>query len=114
MDTAIIILLTIGMGIVSVEMFSKAWLGFLGIVAALLMYFAGGITQGNLLARFKEHGTIVVLCSSVLIMAFSVYSNYLGLGESQQEALAFFITVVVRLVMLVPTLPSEIDRLFHA
>lgn len=112
MDCLVILLLSIGMGLVSVEMFGKGWLGLLGMAAALILRLKGLIGPRRLTARLHEALVRVLLCFGLLILAFTVYVRHLGLGFEEQHMIAYFVAAAVRLAMFMRSLPAEVEALF--
>ncbi|WP_461211136.1 hypothetical protein [Desulfocurvus sp. DL9XJH121] len=113
MDGVVIILLSMGMGLVTVEMFGKAWLGFLGLLAPLILRLKGIISTRRMAGRLHRSLARMLLCCGVLALAFFAYTRHLGLGYEEHHVMAYFVAAVVRLVVFMRSLPQEIDYLFR-
>ena len=113
METVVILLLAVAMGLVSVEMFGKAWLGFLGLAAAFTLRAQKLIDSRSMLTRLHESLLRLLLCGGALTLAFTVYIRHLGLGFSEAEMMAYFIAAVARLALFLRTLSRDIDALFE-
>jgi hypothetical protein len=100
------------MGLVSVEMFTRAWLGFLRVVASLVLVGRKQITTRAMLGRLNEGVTQILLCALTLILCFHLYLQVYGLGSSQPEQVVYFLACVVRLGSFFMTAGERIEALF--
>ncbi|BBD08055.1 hypothetical protein [Desulfovibrio ferrophilus] len=113
MESIVILLLAAGMGLVSVEMFGRTWLGFLGLIAAAFLKSNGSISSRTFAGRMHESLLQLLLCGGLLLLAFTVYVRLLGLGFSKPEMVFYLIAAVIRLTTFIRSLEQSIDDMFE-
>ncbi|WP_027182861.1 hypothetical protein [Desulfovibrio inopinatus] len=112
MDTTMQLLFALVMGVLSVELFSRAWLGFLGILADMVLFFRKKRQSQAVMSRLGMHLGIALLCSLSLILCFHLYLVRYGLGKTESEQLFYFLASVVRLTIFIKDIGRHIDALF--
>ena len=112
METILQSLLALAMGVASVRLFARAWLGFLGVLATWVLAARGELAWSAVPARLHGHGARGLLCGLVLVLAFRLYMAELGLGTSQQEQLFYFLGCTGCMVPLAVRLPRMVEDLF--
>ncbi len=101
------------MGILSVELFSRAWLGFLGVIAEIVLYCRKKRDGQTVLSRLGTYCGIALLCSLLLIFFFHLYLVRFGLGKTEVEQMFYFLSSCLGFVFILKDIGNRIDALFH-
>ena len=111
MDPLFILIIASLMGFISVELFSRAWLGTLGIAATLILYFRDSFNLKCLFFRLQYHFGISLMCSLILLLCFRIYLVRFSMGVNQSEQIIYFLAAMVRMVFFVRNINKDIDSL---
>jgi len=106
------IVLSALLGLVCVELFGGAWLGLLGILAAVIQWSKGCIDGQRCLGRIHRFGALGLLKGLALTLAFVLYLKVLGLGFAPLEMMAFFLGAVVGQIVFFASVIERINGLF--
>jgi hypothetical protein len=112
MDLLVILAIASLMGLISVDMFSRAWKGFLGLVASFILYFKGSICSKCLLVRLNYYFALCVMCSLTLTLCFHLYLARFRLGTTEAEQMLYFLAAMIRMVFFLRNVNLDIDLLF--
>jgi hypothetical protein len=104
--------LAAAMGLVSVDLFARAWKGFLGAVAAVVLNRKGWIGRRAMLMRLHGHLALSLLCMLALLASFRVYLDSFDLGGSTAEQMVYLLACVARMAVFFKNLSSDLDALF--
>lgn len=114
MHPAHTIVIALAMGIVTVDLFSRAWMGLMGIIAALVLNFRGELSRGQFIRRINLRLVNLLFCGGLLVVLFHLYSSVYALGTSQGESLAYLISAGTRLIFFLTDISKQIDDLLSS
>ncbi len=112
MDGFIQVVAALLMGIASVEFFCAAWLGLLGIIAAVCMVLRKEVGKSRFLGLLNRHVCRLLLFSGLLFICFKLYLDNIGFGKTGFEQMVYFVAVIMGMGKMIPTLPRRINALF--
>ena len=111
MQMSMLLLFAALMGVISVDLFSRAWKGFLGIIADVILFARRDISRRSFFSRLSTHLGITLVCSLGLLLCFHVYLNQHGLGKTEAEQLFYFLASVIRLAIFLKHVGKDMDAL---
>lgn len=107
------ILSAILMGIVSVDLFCRAWMGLMTLIATAVLRHRDEIARQEALARAHRGVLSLLFCGGLLAVVFHLYSNVYGLGTSPGECLAYLLAATVRMVVFLKDVSHRVDRMLR-
>ena len=112
MDPFLKMVIASALGIVSVDLFSRAYRGFLGLVASFILFYRKSIDSRCLFIRIHYYFALSTMCLLTLLLCFRIYLVRYQLGGTQQEQVIYFLAAMVRMYFFVRNINRDIDLLF--
>lgn len=112
MDPFLTLVVASLMGFASVDLFSRAWRGFLGLIASLILFFRKSIGLKCLFIRLHYYFALSMMCSLTLLLCFHIYLVRFRLGVTQAEQFIYFLAAMIRMIFFVRNINRDIDLLF--
>ena len=94
--------------------FFRAWMSLLGLVCCAIGFVRNRAAFKRITAILVTTATETVFFGVALTFGFYILYFYLNYGKTRMEVLVFLISASVRLLMVLPTISNEIDRMWLA
>ncbi|NJB68354.1 hypothetical protein GGQ74_002027 [Desulfobaculum xiamenense] len=111
MHPAHVAVLAIVMGFVSVDLFSRAWMGLMSLVASAVLAHRDELAGRELRSRLHTALAVMLLNAGLLAVLFHFYSRVHGLGTTTLECLLYLIAASVRMLVFLRGVSRRIDEM---
>ncbi len=112
MNSVFLFIAAVLAGIVSADMFVRAWNGFLECAACVVLLVQKKIPSQVFFSRLGRSIPLTILCFLLLILCFKVYFSVLGYGRAELEQLGYFLGAVPRTGFYLVSAGRMIDAMF--
>lgn len=99
-------------GLLSVYMFYRSWVGFLGVTACIIGFFCSDACLKIKLLCLYHQLTMMLFYGTLLLVGFWFFFNYLPFGRTTGEALTYWLSTTAALALVLPKIPVAVDRIW--
>ena len=96
------------------QFFFRAWMSFLGLLCCAIGIVRNRAAFNRILAILITTVSETVFYGVILTLGFYFLYFYQGYGKSRLEVMVFLLSASVRLLLVLPTISNEIDRMWIA
>ena len=98
----------------STQFFFRAWMSLLGLLCCAIGIVRNRAAFNRIMAILFSMVSETVFYGLLLILGFYFLYFHQGYGKSRMEVMVFLLSASVRLLMVLPTISKEIDRMWIA
>lgn len=98
----------------STQFFFRAWMSLIGLLCCAIGIVRNRTAFNRIMVFLFSTVSETVFYGLILILGFYFLYFYHGYGKSRMEVIVFFLSASVRLLMVLPTISKEIDRMWLA
>lgn len=98
----------------STQFFFRAWMSLLGLLCCAIGILRNRAAFNRIMVILFSMVSETVFYGLLLILGFYFLYFHQGYGKSRMEVMVFLLSASVRLLMVLPTISKEIDRMWIA
>ena len=98
----------------STQFFFRAWMSLLGLLCCAIGIVRNRAAFNRIMVILFSMVSETVFYGLLLILGFYFLYFHQGYGKSRMEVIIFLLSASVRLLMVLPTISKEIDRMWIA
>ena len=98
----------------STQFFFRAWMSLLGLLCCAIGILRNRAAFNRIMVILFSMVSEAVFYGLLLMLGFYFLYFHQGYGKSRMEVMVFLLSASVRLLMVLPTISKEIDRMWIA